>query len=326
MTGKLRGMRVLITGIAGFAGSHLAEFILKLGHEVHGIFLVDKPISNLDSIKDQIHLYPCDIASFSEIKGVIAEINPDRIFHLAGLSKVGISWVNREATLRTNFFGTFNLFEAIREMESHPRILSISSAQIYGRVEESLQPIKETQPLNPLSPYALSKASQELLSSYFVNSENMDIVTVRPFPHIGPRQEQGFVCSDFASQIAEIERGACPPEIVVGNLEARRDFTDVRDMVRAYWLTLEKGVKGEVYNISSGRVYSIKELLFILLEMSKVKIEIIQDNEHFRPLDIPLLGGDSDKFIKCTKWEPEISFHETLSDILDYWRNSVNTQ
>lgn len=316
-------MRVLITGITGFAGSHLAEYLLSKNCEVFGTVRWRSKTENIEHIKNKITLIECDIRDASSVKKAIKNVLPERIFHLAAQSFVVTSWVVPAETLLTNIIGELNIFEAVRELNINPLIQIACSSEEYGLVEPSEIPIKEENPLRPLSPYAVSKVAQDLLAYQYYKSYNLNIVRTRAFNHSGPRRGDVFVDSNFAKQIAEIEKGKKPPVIEVGNLEAKRDFTDVRDIVRGYWLALEKGDIGDVYNICSGRAYSIREVLQMLLKISKIEVEIKEDKERFRPSDVPILVGDNTKFVKKTGWRPEIPYEQTLLDMLNYWRERI---
>lgn len=314
-------MKVLITGITGFVGSHLAEYILKLGNaEVHGVERYRSKTDNIDHIKDKIFLHECDIKDAYSVRSLIENIKPDMIFHLAGQSFVPTSWHAPTETLTTNIIGQLNIFEAVRHIGINPFTQIACSSEEYGLVHEKDLPINEDAPLRPLSPYAVSKVGQDLLGYQYFMSYKLNIIRTRAFNHTGPRRGEPFVSSNFAKQIAQIEAGMQEPVIYVGNLDAKRDFTDVRDVVRAYWLVLEKGKPGEVYNISSGKAYSIKEILDILLSMTDKKISVKKDEKRIRPSDVPVLVGDSTKFRKLTGWKPEIPFENTLKDLLNYWR------
>ena len=313
-------MKALITGISGFAGSYLAEFLINKGYEILGVFYDKSTFSNLDGFIDRITLYQCDIRNYDNLKKIIEKVQPDEIYHLAAISFVLNSLKDPKLTFDTNLYGALNLYQAIIELKFNPKILFVGSADEYGVVNENDLPIKEECPLRPMNPYSISKASADFLSYAYFKNYNLNIIRVRPFNHIGPRQSPEFVCSSFAKQIAEIEKGLKEPIIKVGNLEAKRDFTDVRDMVRAYWLAMQKGETGEVYNICSGRTVRIKELLSNLLGLSSRKIEIMKDPKRMRPSDNPILQGDFSKFRGRTGWEPEISLDETLRDTLEYWR------
>lgn len=317
-------MRVLITGITGFAGSHLADFLLARDDiEVYGIERWRSKTENIEHIKDRIKLSECDIRDASSVRRIIEEIKPDRIFHLAAQSYVHSSWYAPAETLTTNIIGELNIFEAVRQIGINPLIQIACSSEEYGLTNEDEIPIKETKSLRPLSPYAVSKVGQDLLGYQYYKSYGLKIVRTRAHNHTGPRRGEVFVCSDFAKQIAKIEKGLQEPIIWVGNLEAKRDFTDVRDVVKGYWLALEKGEPGEVYNICSGRAYSIREVLDMLLGLTKANMKIQHDPKRLRPSDVPFLVGDNTKFCKQTGWRPEIPFEKTMEDLLNYWREKI---
>ena len=313
-------MKALITGISGFAGSHLAEFLLNKGYKVYGIFYDKSTFLNLNGFIDRIILYQCDIKSYDSLKKIIIKVKPDEIYHLAAISFIPTSLVNPKLTFDTNLYGTLNLYESAKESKVNPKILFVGSADEYGLIEESALPIKEDYSLRPVNPYAISKMSADFMSYFYFKDHGLNIIRIRPFNHIGPRQSPEFVCSSFAKQIVEIEKGVKEPIIKAGNLEAKRDFTDVRDMARAYWLAVQKGKTGDVYNICSGKTVSIKEILDKLLNMSKKNIKVKQDPKRLRSSDIPVLLGNSTKFRKQTSWEQKIPFEKTLRCILDYWR------
>jgi GDP-4-dehydro-6-deoxy-D-mannose reductase len=317
-------MKVLITGITGFVGSHLAEYLLsRKGIEIYGVMRWRSDTKNIDHIKDRLSIYEADMRDFTSKRNVIDKIKPDRIFHLAAQSFVGTSFHAPQETLTTNILGQLNIFEAIRSCNINPFVQIAGSSEEYGLVYENETPIKETNPLRPLSPYAVSKVAQDLLGYQYFKSYGLNIVRTRAFNHTGIRRGEPFVCSNFAKQIALIEKGKQKPVIYVGNLEAIRDFTDVRDIVKAYWLALEKCKPGEAYNISTGKGYGMQEVLDIYFSLTKVKIQIKQDPQRLRPSDVPVLVGDSSKFRKETGWEPEIPFKETLKDMLNWWREKV---
>jgi GDP-4-dehydro-6-deoxy-D-mannose reductase len=315
-------MKVLITGITGFAGSHLAEYILNAHKdvEVSGIVRWRSRLENVRHILGKVRLHEADLKDMVSIKAVLAAVRPDRIFHLAAQSFVPASWRLPAETFATNAIGQINLFESCRALRLNPRIHVAGSSEEYGMVYPDEIPMKETNPLRPLSPYAVSKVAQDLLAFQYHRSYGLRIVRTRGFNHTGPRRGEVFVTSCFAKQIAEIELGMREAVIGVGNLDAKRDFTDVRDVVRAYWLALEKGKPGEVYNIGSGQSHSIKEILDILLSMSRVRMDVRVDPERMRPSDVPILLADSSKFRKLTGWEPRIPLRKTLEDLLNYWR------
>jgi GDP-4-dehydro-6-deoxy-D-mannose reductase len=314
-------MKVLITGITGFAGSHLADYILQRGDaEVIGILRWRSRTENIEHFRDKVRLVECDLRDASSVRDVLDETRPDWIFHLAAQSFVPTSWTAPTESLVTNILGQLNIFEAVKKLHLMPRIQLACSSEEYGLVHEDELPIKETNPLRPLSPYAVSKVGQDMLGYQYWMSFRLPVIRTRGFNHEGPRRGPVFVCSDFAKQIADIEKGRRPPVVRVGNLDARRDFTDVRDIVRAYWLALEKGEPGEVYNLCSGRAWTIREMLDMLLAMSKTKIKVEQDEARMRPSDVPVLLGDATRFRNRTGWEPSIPFEQTMRDLLAYWR------
>ncbi|MGH7726483.1 MAG: GDP-mannose 4,6-dehydratase [Candidatus Eiseniibacteriota bacterium] len=315
--------RVLVTGVTGFAGSHLVDFMLDRGDvEIWGILRWRSRTENIEHFRDRIRLLECDLRDAESTRDALEQVKPDWIFHLAAQSYVPTSWNAPTESLTTNVLGQLHLFEGCRHAGLSPRIQIACSSEEYGMVHEDELPIKETNPLRPLSPYAVSKVTQDLLAYQYFMSYKTDVVRTRGFNHEGPRRGPVFVASDFAKQIADIERGMKPPVISVGNLDARRDFTDVRDMVRGYWLALEKGEPGEVYNLCSGKAWRIREVLDLLLGMTKVKIEVKQDPKRLRPSDVPVLLGDHSKFTARTGWQPTIPFEKTLADMLEFWRRA----
>jgi GDP-4-dehydro-6-deoxy-D-mannose reductase len=313
--------RVLVTGVTGFAGSHLVDYMLERGDcEIFGIQRWRSPTDNIAHFIGRIQLLECDLRDASSTRDTIDAVRPDWIFHLAAQSFVPTSWSAPTESLVTNVVGQLNLFEAIRHLGLKPRIQIACSSEEYGMVHADEVPIRETNPLRPLSPYAVSKVGQDMLGYQYWMSWKMDVVRTRGFNHEGPRRGPVFVASDFAKQIADIERGRKPPVLSVGNLEAKRDFTDVRDMVKAYWLALEMCKAGEAYNICTGRAWRIRDVLDCLLGMTEVDIEVRQDPARLRPSDVPILCGDHRKFVEATGWQPTIPFEQTLRDMLDYWR------
>jgi GDP-4-dehydro-6-deoxy-D-mannose reductase len=318
-------MKVLITGITGFAGSHLADYILD-NHpdaQIYGMIRWRSRMENILHIENRINLVEADLKDMTSLKKCLAEVLPDRIFHLAAQSFVPTSWICPAETFAINAVGQINLFEALLSLGISPKIQIAGSSEEYGMVNSDEVPMKETNPLRPLSPYAVSKVAQDLLGWQYFKSYGLKVVRTRGFNHTGPRRGEVFICSNFAKQIVEIEKQKREPIMYVGNLEARRDFTDVRDMVRAYWLGLEKGEPGEVYNLGTGKTYSIKEILDMMLAISGVEVKVEIDPDRLRPSDVPVLLSDSAKFRRLTGWEPRISFEQSLQDLLGYWRERV---
>lgn len=319
-------MRALITGITGFAGSHLAEYLLAEHPEVEvfGTYRWRSRRENIEHFDERVKMIEADLRDYSSLHSLLDEVRPDFIFHLAAQSFVPSSWRAPAETLGTNITGQTNLFEAVRYLELDPVIQIACSSEEYGLVHPDETPIKETNPLRPLSPYAVSKVAQDFMGYQYFQSYGLKVIRTRAFNHTGPRRGDVFVTSNFAKQVASIEAGLQDPVIHVGNLEAIRDFTDVRDTVRAYWLGVNKGRPGEVYNIATGNGIHIHELLDMLLEMSTVEVEVKEDPERMRPSDVEILIGDSSKFRADTGWEPEIPFEKTLADVLQYWRDRLS--
>ncbi|MBW2974480.1 GDP-mannose 4,6-dehydratase [Candidatus Woesearchaeota archaeon] len=316
-------MKALITGITGFVGSHLADFLLSKGYDVWGIVRWRSTTENISGIKSRLKIIEADLNDSHSFYNAINKIKPEEIYHLAAQSFVPTSWTAPADTMKTNVIGTINLFEAVRKAAIDPKIQVAGSSEEYGMVLPNEIPIKETNPLRPLSPYGVSKVAQDMLSYQYFKSYGLKTVVTRGFNHTGPRRGEVFICSNFAKQIVEVEKGKKKPVIKVGNLKAKRDFTDVRDMVRGYHLALQKGTAGERYNICSGKAYSMQEVLDKLLKLSDVDIKVEKDPERMRPSDVPILLGDNTKFTKATGWKPEISFEQTLKDIMDYWRERI---
>ena len=317
-------MRVLVTGITGFVGSHFAEYALACGAEVFGSYRWRSKTENIEHIRSRIALVECDLRDMSSVHHLIEASRPDFVIHLAAQSLVGASWQAPAETFMTNTVSQVNLLEAIRAQGAKPRFLVIGSSEEYGFVQEDELPITEANPLRPLSPYAVSKVAQDLMGYQYFKSYGMHIVRSRAFNHEGPRRGDVFVTSNFARQIAEIERGLHEPVIAVGNLTTRRDYTDVRDIVRGYWLLLEKGEPGEVYNLCSGRAWLIQDILDFMLGEARVGgITVREDRVRLRPSDVPVLLGDATRARKAVGWEPRIPFEQTLRDVLAYWRGRL---
>ena len=314
-------MRVLITGITGFVGSHMAEYALANGAEVFGASRWRSRTENIEHLRSRIELIECDLRDLASVRGLLETAEPTHVIHLAAQSFVSASWQMPAETLSTNVFSQVNLLEGIRRLKIPPRILVAGSSEEYGLVYEDELPIRETNPLRPLSPYAVSKVAQDLMGYQYFKSHGLPIIRTRAFNHEGPRRGEVFVTSNFAKQVAEIEAGLREPTIFVGDLKPRRDFSDVRDIVRAYWLLLERGEPGDVYNLCSGRSRSIQQVLDFFLDQSRVKeISVEVDSARLRPSDVMLLEGDASKVRKATGWAVEIPFERTLKDLLAYWR------
>ena len=321
-------MRALITGITGFAGSHLADYMLA-DHpdvEVFGTRRWRSRTENIEHLGDRVELVECDLNDASAVQTTLAEVRPDLIFHLAAQSFVPTSWKAPAETLSTNINSQTHIFEAIRSLGLDCTIQIAGSSEEYGLVLPDEVPITEDNPLRPLSPYAVSKVGQDLLAYQYFKSYGLKTIRTRGFNHTGPRRGEVFVTSNFAKQIASIEAGLQEPVIRVGNLSAQRDFTDVRDTVRAYWIAVEKGTPGEVYNIASGKAITIRELLDRLLALSQAEVELEVDPDRLRPSDVEILLGDYSKLEADTGWKPRIPLQTTLQDTLDFWRNRVGTQ
>jgi GDP-4-dehydro-6-deoxy-D-mannose reductase len=315
-------MKCFISGIAGFAGSHLAELLLREDYEVYGLIRYRSKLDNIRNIIPQLKLVYGDLRDSHSIDNLMQDIKPDYVFHLAAQSYVPMSWLAPCDTIESNVNGTINLFEAVRKLDKEVRVQFAGSSEEYGLVREDECPITEEQPLRPLSTYGVSKVAGDKLVYQYVKSYGMKIVCTRGFNHSGPRRGEQFVTSSFAKQIAEIENGA-EPIIHVGNLQSYRDFTDVRDMVRAYLMAIQQCQYGVPYNICSGKAISIESLLNRLLSLSKVKVEVVQDADRMRPSDVPLLLGDCTLFHNTTGWERSYSLDDTLEDLLNYWRDNA---
>ena len=309
-------MKALITGVDGFVGKYLSEYLLKQKYEVYGTTISEKYKN------EKIKIYKMNLLDEKEVNKVIKMIKPDKIFHLAGQSAVGLSWEKPVLTVNINVNGTLNLLEAVRNYSKDSKILIVGSSDQYGPIKPEECPIKESKIQNPQSPYGVSKKAQEEMCKLYVNAYHTNIIMVRAFNHIGAGQSTNFVVADFASKIAQIEKGS-EPVLKVGNLESFRDFTDVRDIVRGYSLLLEKGKIGEIYNIGSGKEVKVSEILKKLISMSKKEIKIEIDPNKFRPVDVPLVVCDNSKIKKDTGWETEFLINDTLEEVLEYWRSVI---
>jgi GDP-4-dehydro-6-deoxy-D-mannose reductase len=285
--------------------------------------LSDDTIGNLSGAAGKVKLFKVDLKDLGNTAKLINEEKPELIFHLAALSSASASFDNPSEYINNNITAQVNLFEAVKRANILPRILVASSAEIYGDVAPSNLPIDEKTPLRPLNPYAVSKLAQDFLGLQYFLAYKLPVVRIRPFNHIGPRQAPGFVVSSFAKKIAEIEKGKTDPVMKVGNLKSKRDFTDVRDIVRGYGEILEKGDPGDVYNIGSGKSYEIEDVLNRLLSLSEKKISVETDQTLLRAIDAQELVADCKKIRDKAGWEPKIPIDETLKETLDYWRHNV---
>ena len=319
-------MRILITGITGFVGSHLAELALHRGAQVFGSLRWRSKTENIDHLRDRLTLLESDLRDLSSVQSLVAASEPDYVFHLAAQSFVGASWHAPGETLSTNTMCQVNLLESIRARKRDTRVLVAGSSEEYGLVHPDELPIRETNPLRPLSPYAVSKVTQDLMGYQYFKSYGLHIVRSRAFNHTGPRRGEVFAESNFAKQVAEIEAGLREPVVHVGDLTATRDFSDVRDVVRGYWDLVERGTPGEVYNLCSGADWSIGRVLeFMIRESSAPPIDVRQDPERLRPSDVPMLRGNRDRIEAAIGWRPEIPLERTLLDLLEYWRRRVKS-
>jgi GDP-4-dehydro-6-deoxy-D-mannose reductase len=331
--------RVLITGATGFVGRHLIAALNAGGgasrYEIFGTCFPERPesCSDLCAAEPNVRLLHLDLRDGMRAVDAVKAVRPEWIFHLAALSQVRLSWEMRREVFDTNLLGTYNLFEAARLHAPKARVLFVSSSDVYGFLTPHKRPLRETDSGSVVSPYAFTKKSGELLSEFYALREKLPVIVARPFPHTGPGQTPVFVCSDWARQVALIEkfkahdtaltRKAQVPVIKVGNLALRRDYMDVRDVVRAYVLLMKKGRPGETYNVSSGRAPSLESILKMLIGFSRRKIAYTVDPARVRKVDIPFLAGNNRKIREATGWAPAIPLKQTLSDMVDYWRTRV---
>lgn len=307
----------LIIGGAGFVGNYLAEYL----HDICGYFVNSTKLEQETLQSPYGEVYNLDILNQTEIENLIKDIKPDCIFHLAAQSSVALSWKRPQLTVDINVKGTVNLLEALKNVEYKGRVLLIGSGEEYGVIKEEECPITEENLLRPGNIYAATKACQNLLGGIYARAYGLDLMMVRAFNHVGPNQIPQFVVADFCSQVAAIEKGKQTPEIHVGNLSAKRDFTDVRDVVAAYAMIIEKGKTGETYNVGSGKAIAIDEILNRILSFTKEEIKVIIEKEKFRPVDVPIIEADITKLVTDTGWEQKIPLDRTLQETLDYWRS-----
>ncbi len=315
-------MKVLITGATGFVGQYMLEYLRSKNIDFYGTSFGElsndfkKNFKNHKSI-----IFSLNLKERNAVKNLIKEIKPDAIIHLAALSSPNDSWDMLEEMLTNNMLSQLNILEAVRNVDSKIKVITISSGQVYGVVKPKNLPLTESHLIHPNNPYASSKAFQEILSIQYFYNYNIPTIIMRPLNHIGPRQDGNFAIPSFIKQIVEIERGKKDPIIRVGNLETQRDFLDVRDVCRAYYIAIKYGKPGEAYNLGSGKAYKMKKILEMLINYSKVDIKIEIDKNLLRPSDMPILLADYSKFHKATGWEPKYKIEKTLQDILNYWRS-----
>lgn len=310
-------VKALIIGAAGFVGGYLIDELDRNGQEVHATCLPNEKISG------NCTAHTLDILKKDDISAILDDVKPDVVYHLAAQSSVALSWKKPRLTAEINVVGTLNVLESVRECEKKMRLILIGSGEEYGFIREGACPLKETENLAPGNIYAATKACQGMLGGIYARAYGMDIVMVRAFNHSGAKQSPMFVISDFCKQIAEIEYGLKEPVISVGNLEAMRDFTDVRDVVRAYRMLSENGRSGQVYNVGRGQAVKISRILETALSYAKCGITVTQDKARMRAADIPLIEPDVSKINEDTGWKAEISMEQTIEDTLDYWREAL---
>lgn len=311
--------RALIIGAAGFVGSYLIDHIQK--HCVWSIVVTKMPQETMAC--PGVDICDLDILAPEAIERLLEEQRPDYIFHLAAQSSVAVSWKNPGLTVDVNVKGSLNVLDAVRKLDYKPRVLLIGSGEEYGHVRENEVPVQEDNVLRPGNIYAATKACQNMIGAIYAQAYGMDVMMVRAFNHVGPNQSPIFVVADFCKQTAEIEAGLKEPVIKVGNLSARRDFSDVRDVVRAYVELMEKGKAGETYNVGSGNAVEIRKILDMILSRSKKEIRVEVEPSRMRPVDVPVIEADISKLKTCTGWEQKITLEETIQDTLEYWRQKL---
>ncbi len=314
-------MRALVTGATGFVGEHLVAHLCNGGYRVYGTYLDNQS----RTMSAQVKLFQCDVRDPQRLCALMQRARPDRVYHLAAESSVTRSFADVQAVFETNFWGTFNLLEAVRLSRPHGRVLVVTSSHCYGAVPRSQLPVRESYPLSPRSPYALSKAAADMLAAYYHHRFGLHVIRARPFNHTGPGQAPEFVCSDLARQVAAIELSLQAPVLRVGNLDVERDFSDVRDVVRAYHLLLEKGKPGQAYNVSSGRPVRVRRIARLLQSFSSHPVRILVQRSRIRPGEVRTLYGSNRKLRRATGWKAEHTLRRTLSDLFIYWKNLLGT-
>ena len=307
--------RVLITGAAGFVGRHLTTHLEACGDEVIGVDRIHSAGSQIPGV---------DITDADAVGKLLRDLRPTAIYHLAGWADVGGSWKAPVDAFRANAEGTLNVLSAAVDA-GVSKVLAVSSADVYGKVEPSELPLTEDSPLRPASPYAASKVAADYLGLQAWLGRGLPVLRVRAFNHLGPGQTDKFVAPAIASRIARAERDGGPSVLPIGDLSARRDFTDVRDVVRAYRLLMDKGEPGEVYNVCSGVDLAVQDLADQMLAQAQIPLRFETDEDLLRPVEVPVLRGSHDRLSDATGWEPEIPISQTLTDLLEDWRQRVNS-
>jgi GDP-4-dehydro-6-deoxy-D-mannose reductase len=319
-------MKSLVTGCAGFAGSHLADYLLGKGEEVIALLGIDEDRANIQHIERHLQMVCADLRDFDRVREALQSSKPQRIYHLAAFSSPAESFENPELTYQVNFMGSLNLLAAWLRVGMDCRFLLVSSAEVYGIVPREKLPMREEMELRPVNPYAGSKAAAEILALQFFRSHGLPIVRVRPFNHTGPRQSSKFVCSKFARQVAEIDLGVRPPTIVAGNIHVIRDFSDVRDIVRGYSDVLESGVPGEVYQLCSGHPVSIESILQTVISFASKPVQVSVDKSLVRNHEAAEMWGDYSNARLAVGWEPRHELTDTLRALKLYWEARVKSQ
>lgn len=308
----------LIIGAAGFVGNYLIEELIQNDIEVYATKLQHEKLDNPNA-----RVFDLDIMDKDAIAELLFKVRPDYIFHLAAQSSVGLAWKNPGLTVDVNIKGSLNVLDAVRELFYKPSVLLIGSGEEYGHIQPDETPIVESNLLRPGNIYAATKACQNMIGNIYSKAYDMQLIMVRAFNHIGPGQLPMFVVSDFCKQVAEIEKGLREPVLRVGNLAAKRDFTDVRDVVKAYVKLIQKGVPGETYNVGSGNAQEIRKILDLIISLSDVDIKVEVDPNKIRPVDVPIIEADITKLNDLTGWTPQIKIEQTVQETLDYWRNCI---
>ena len=311
--------RSLIIGAAGFVGAYLIDCIAE--NQDMSIYATKLPNEKVN--RDNVTVFDLDIMDKEAIVALLFEVRPDYIYHLAAQSSVGVAWKNPSLTIDVNIKGSINVMDAVRELYYKPKVLLIGSGEEYGYIKPEEIPINEENRVRPGNIYAATKACQNMIGHIYAKAYDMELYMVRAFNHIGPGQAPLFVVSDFCKQVAEIEKGLREPVIYVGNLDSKRDFTDVRDVVRAYTALIEVGVSGETYNVGSGNAVCVRDILQTIIDMSKVKIEVQIDPNKLRPIDVMTIEADTHKINELTGWKPLISISQTIEETLNFWRAQV---